>query len=139
MLMLVLGGFCVSWLGARDAARGAAQHSKQAFNLAANQIDGAMDLKIQRETDLLRAAGAFMQLNPNSSSSLFERWTEDVGVLKHYPELVTLSAIYPAARRGGCPLVRMVGLRWTAGQLSSGSRDICQRMKALEGAPRAAS
>jgi diguanylate cyclase (GGDEF)-like protein len=133
LVALVLGGICVSWLGARDAARGAAQRSRQAFSLAANQVDGAMDLKVQRETDLLRAAGAFMQVNPNAPPSLFERWTADVGVLTHYPEIVTLSAIYPAASSSGCPLVTMVGLGWTKGQLSAGSRDVCQRLKALEG------
>jgi diguanylate cyclase (GGDEF)-like protein len=133
LVVLVLGGVCVSWLGARDAARGSARHSRQAFSLAAGQVDGAMDLKVQRETDLLRAAGAFMQVNPNAPRSLFERWAADVGVLKHYPEIVTLSTIHPAAGSGGCPLVAMVGLGWTRGQLSAGSRDVCLRLQALEG------
>jgi diguanylate cyclase (GGDEF)-like protein len=130
---LVVGGVCVSWLGARDAARGSARHSRQAFSLAAGQVDGAMDLKVQRETDLLRAAGAFMQVNPNAPSSLFERWTADVGVLKRYPELVTLSAIHPVAGSGGgCPQVAMVGPRLTTAERSASSRDICQRMRSLE-------
>jgi diguanylate cyclase (GGDEF)-like protein len=133
LVALVLGGVCVSWLGARSAAHAAARHSRQAFSLTAHQVDLAMDLKVQRETDLLRAAGAFMQVNPNAPASLFERWTSGVGVLTRYPEIVTLSAIRPPAGSGGCPLVTMVGLGWTRAQLSTGSRDICLRLKSLEG------
>jgi diguanylate cyclase (GGDEF)-like protein len=133
LVALVLGGVCVSYLAARDVAHEAAQRSRQAFSLAANQVDGAMDLKVQRETDLLRSAGAFMQVNPNARPSLFEHWTADVGVLKHYPEIVSLSAIHPAASPGACPLVTMVGRGLTRGQLATGSRDICLRLKALEG------
>jgi diguanylate cyclase (GGDEF)-like protein len=132
--MLVLGGVCVSWLGARDAARGSARHSRQAFTLAAGQVDGAMDLKVQRETDLLRSAGAFMQVNPSASPSLFKRWTSDLGVLTHYPEIVTLSAIHPVAGPGGgCPQVAMVGRQLTTAERSASSRDICQRMRSLAG------
>jgi diguanylate cyclase (GGDEF)-like protein len=133
LVALVLGGVCVSWLGARAAAHAAARHSRQAFSLTANQVELAMDLKVQRETDLLSAAGAFMQVNPNAPASLFKRWAADVGVLTRYPEIVTLSAIRPPAGPSGCPLVTMVGLGWTREQLSTGSRDVCLRLTSLEG------
>jgi diguanylate cyclase (GGDEF)-like protein len=132
VVALVLSGLCFSWLAARDSARGAAQRSKQAFNLAANRVAGGMALEVQRETDLLRAAGAFMQVNPTAPPSLFERWTADVGVLKRYPELLTLSAIHPLeGSRGGCPQVAMVGPRLGTAGRSAGSRDICLRMASL--------
>ncbi len=133
VVALVLGGICVSVVGARDAARAAAQHSRQAFRLDANQVDGAMDLAVQHETDLLTAAGAFLQVNPTAPASLFARWAADVGVLKHYPEIVTLSLIRPVAGSpGACPLVAMVGLLWTRAQRAAGNRDICERMRSLQ-------
>jgi len=129
---LVLAGVCISWLGARATARSAAQHSRESFKLAAAQVDGSMDLEVQRETDLLKAASAFMQDHRQVNLRTFQRWGADVGALTRYPELVSLATILPAASNvRGCPLVTMVGLRLTARTRSVGALDICRRRSAL--------
>ena len=130
---LVLAGVCISWLAAQTTARSAAQHSRESFRLAAAQVDGKMDLEVQQETDLLKAAGAFMQERRQFDPEAFQRWATDVGVLTRYPELVSLSAILPASRNvSGCPRVTVVGLHMTARMRSAGALDICRRQPALD-------
>ncbi len=92
-----------------------------------------MDLEVQHETDLLKAAGAFMQEHRQVDPRTFQRWAADVGVLTRYPELVSLSAILPASRKvSGCPRVTMVGPHMTARMRSVGALDICRRQSALD-------
>jgi diguanylate cyclase (GGDEF)-like protein len=130
---LVLAGVCISLLAAQATARSAAQHSRESFRLAAAQVDGSMDLEVQRETDLLKAAGAFMQERGQVDLRTFQRWATDVGMLRRYPELVSLAAILPAASNGsGCPSITTVGLHMTARMRAAGALEICRRRPALD-------
>jgi diguanylate cyclase (GGDEF)-like protein len=132
-LLLVLAGVSVSALAARASAHAAAQRSRQAFRLDASEVDGAMDLQVQRETDLLAAAGAFMKANPSATTQAFERWAANVGLLKRFPELVSLSEIEPSsAALGGCPFVTTVGLRWSARLQAVSATDMCINSGTLE-------
>jgi diguanylate cyclase (GGDEF)-like protein len=133
VLGLVLAGICISWLGARATAHSAAQHSRESFRLAAAQVDGSMDLEVQHETDLLEAAGAFMQEGRQFDPRAYQRWAANVGVLTRYPELVSLSAILPASRKvSGCPRVTTVGRHMPARMRSAGALDICRGQPILD-------
>jgi diguanylate cyclase (GGDEF)-like protein len=131
-LLLVLAGVLVSGLAARASARAAAQRSRQAFKLDASEVDGAMDLEVQRETDLLAAAGAFMKANPSAPTQAFQHWAANVGLFKRFPELVSLSEIEPSnPALGGCPFVTTVGLRWSARLQAVSATDMCLNFDTL--------
>ena len=129
---LVLAGICISWLGARATARNSAQHSRESFRLAAAQVDGSMDLEVQRETDLLKAAGAFMQQRRQIDPRTFQHWAADVGCWLGIPSLSrSRRSCRHREKVSGCPRVTTVGLHMTARMRSVGALDICRRQPAL--------
>jgi diguanylate cyclase (GGDEF)-like protein len=119
----------LSWVAGVERAHNAAQRSRSAFTLAATQLEASMAVEIQRETDLLNAAGAFIKENSRDYETSFRRWVVDADVLNHYAELVSLTAIQPSS--AGCPSVTTVGLRLTTRLGALGRAAACRSLPAL--------
>jgi diguanylate cyclase (GGDEF)-like protein len=129
--LLVLLGVAVSLMFAHGAAHADAQHSRELFHLDAAQVAGNMDLEVQRETDLLVAAAAFVKDHPSSAAAGFERWTREVSAVKRYPELIALADMRPAATVRGCPRTTFAGPAWITRFSALGSAAICKGTSTL--------
>jgi diguanylate cyclase (GGDEF)-like protein len=130
-VLLVLVGVAVSLAFARGAARADAQHSRELFHLDAAQVAGNMDLEVQRETDLLVAAAAFVKDHPSGATASFQRWTRQVQAVKRYPELIALADMRAARTVDGCPQTTFAGPAWITRFSALGSRAICEGTSTL--------
>jgi diguanylate cyclase (GGDEF)-like protein len=130
-VLLVLVGVGVSLVFAHGAARTDAQHSRELFRLDAAQVAANMDLDVQRETDLLVAAAAFVKDHPAGAAASFQRWTREVSAVKRYPELIALADMRPASTARGCPRTTFAGPAWITRFSALGSEAICKGTSTL--------
>jgi diguanylate cyclase (GGDEF)-like protein len=129
--LLVVLGVGVSLVFALGAAHADAQHSRELFRLDAAQVADNMDLEVQRETDLLVAAAAFVKDHPSSAAAGFQRWTREVSAVKRYPELIALADMRPASNLRGCPQTTFAGPAWITRFSALGSKAICKGTSSL--------
>src|SRR5580658_8898841 len=91
-VLMVLGS-----VGAALTANAVASNSKQAAQAAlhssSSEIAAALQLAIQRETDLTVSAGGFVASDPNVSNRQFGQWVGSLNLPKRYPELCGLGYI----------------------------------------------
>lgn len=130
-MLLVLVGAAVSVMFAHGAAQTDAQHSRELFHLDAAQVAANMDLEVQRETDLLVAAAAFVKEHPSGAAASFRRWTNEVKAVRRYPELIALADMRPASTLRGCPRTTFAGPAWITRFSALGSEAICKGTSSL--------
>ncbi|HEX4465624.1 MAG TPA: hypothetical protein VH025_00420, partial [Solirubrobacteraceae bacterium] len=86
-VLVVAAGLGGSFLVARNAARKDAAKARNSFATGAAGVASSLDLTLQREEDLVTAAGAFFAEHPKATPSDFKNWAERVHVFRRYPEL----------------------------------------------------
>ena len=89
----VLLGTLASVLGANGVANSTGQQADKAFLDSSNEIASTLRLAIQREQDLIDSTKSFLMGNPNATQSQFKTWSNDLHVLRKYPDLTGLGVI----------------------------------------------
>ncbi len=95
-------GILGSLLGAHIVASEDARSSQQAFSTASGDVASRLQLALQREQDLVIAAGGFAIRNPEGSQASFEAWTASVLAFQRYPEVQGIAelTLVPASQLG---------------------------------------
>ncbi|HUY16983.1 MAG TPA: diguanylate cyclase, partial [Acidimicrobiales bacterium] len=92
-VILFLLGTLGSVLGGNAVASSTVQRSTKAFQASSNQIASTLKLEIQHEQDLIRSTESFLMGNPRSTQAQFTQWSNDLHVLRQYPDLTGLGVI----------------------------------------------
>ncbi len=108
-ILLALAGSGISVVAAARTADNAAQRSRSAFRLTAEQAKASLGLEVQRDADLLSGAAAFMQETPGFHPAAFRRWVADTRAVARYPELIALATTEPTPHANACPRTTLAG------------------------------
>jgi diguanylate cyclase (GGDEF)-like protein len=124
--MLMVAGATGSILAAASRSASDARAAHAAAMSASLQIESALQLTTQHETDLIVDARAFVADEPHASAAQFAAWAQSEDVLKRYPELLGLShsILVPAPA--------------LAAYTATGDRDPAAADRALHASPAAA-
>ena len=90
---LVLLGSLGSVLGGYGVANSTNQRSDKAFLTSSSEIASTLRLAIQHEQDLIDSTKSFLMGNSHPTQAQFKKWTNDLHVLNHYPDLTGLGVI----------------------------------------------
>ncbi|MGA3361392.1 MAG: hypothetical protein ABSD82_05115, partial [Solirubrobacteraceae bacterium] len=86
-----MAGATGSILAAASKSASDARAAHAAAMSASLQVESALDLTTQHETDLIVDARAFVADAPHASAVQFAAWAQSEHVLKRYPELLGLN------------------------------------------------
>jgi diguanylate cyclase (GGDEF)-like protein len=91
--LLLVVGTLGSLFGVNLVAQSLDQKAHKSFIATSNEIASTLKLDIQREQDLIDSTDSYLIGNPHATQADFQKWANDVHVLRRYPELVGLGII----------------------------------------------
>jgi diguanylate cyclase (GGDEF)-like protein len=91
--VLAACGIATSVAASAAVVRNEANEYRQTFARSSAQVTSTLKLAIERQNDLLSAAGGFLATNPNASDAQFDAWVQAIQAFEHYPELQTLATV----------------------------------------------
>jgi len=91
--LFILLGTLGSVLGANAVANSTDQQSDKVFLSSSHEIASTLELALQHEEDLIASTQSFLMGNPNATQTQFKKWSNDIHVLRQYPDLTGLGVI----------------------------------------------
>jgi len=99
-VVLFLLGTLGSVLGGNAVATSIDQRSDKTIQASSNEIASTLKLAIQHQQDLVSSTESFLMGNPDATQPQFNTWSNNLHVLRRYPDLTGLGVIdyVPAAQ-----------------------------------------